>query len=112
MKVVDFYPQNSRPVTEFGSRNAFISPLARLDAETQIHCIYFQPGGIVGYHPALGHQLFFVVQGKGWVRGEKGDRVWITSGQGVYWEPGEGHESGTDEGMVAIIVEAESLEKP
>jgi hypothetical protein len=28
----------------------------------------------------------------------------------VVWEPGEEHESGSDEGMTAIVVEAEELD--
>ena len=67
------------------------------------------PGGVVGRHPAVAAQLFVVVSGTGWVSGSDGDRVPIRAGEAVAWEPGEEHESGSDEGMTALVVEAGSL---
>ena len=67
------------------------------------------PGGVVGRHPAAAVQLFAVVSGTGWVSGDDGDRIPIRAGEVVAWEPGEEHESGSDEGMTALVVEAESL---
>jgi hypothetical protein len=51
-------------------------------------------------------QLFLVVQGEGWVRGQAPERTRIQAGQGAYWEEGEGDEAGTETGMTAIIIEA------
>ena len=50
-----------------------------------------------------------MVEGEGWVRGPDGERVPVTAGKAVYWEAGEEHESGSDSGMTAIVVEAERL---
>jgi quercetin dioxygenase-like cupin family protein len=54
--------------------------------------------------------LFTVVRGAGWVSGGDGGRAAIAAGEAVLWEAGEEHESGSDEGMTALVVEAESLD--
>jgi quercetin dioxygenase-like cupin family protein len=82
----------------------------RLAAEAHVVVMEIAPGGVVGRHPAAGTQLFAVVSGTGWVSGGDGDRVPIRAGEAVVWEPGEEHESGSDEGMTALVVEAESLD--
>jgi quercetin dioxygenase-like cupin family protein len=81
----------------------------RLAAEAHVVVIEIAPGGVVARHPAASAQLFAIVSGSGWVSGGDGDRVPIRTGEAVVWEPGEEHESGSDEGMTALVVEAESL---
>ena len=51
-----------------------------------------------------------MIQGSGWVSGGDGEREQIRAGEAVVWEPGEEHESGSDEGMTVLVVEAESLD--
>jgi quercetin dioxygenase-like cupin family protein len=68
-----------------------------------------EPGGVVGRHPAVVAQLFVVVRGSGWVSGGDGGREEIASGEAVLWDAGEEHESGSEEGMTALVLEAESL---
>jgi quercetin dioxygenase-like cupin family protein len=80
----------------------------RLAAEAHVVVIELAPGGVIGRHPAAAAQLFAVVGGTGWVSGGDGERVPIRAGEAVAWEPGEEHESGSDEGMTAFVVEAES----
>jgi quercetin dioxygenase-like cupin family protein len=55
-------------------------------------------------------QLFTVVGGSGWVSGADGEREPIRAGEAVLWQPGEEHESGSEEGMTVLVVEAESLD--
>lgn len=85
--------------------------MSRLAHTEGIHvgCIRLGPGGLVRYHRASTYQLFAVVEGEGWVRGEGPERVPIRTGQATFWEPGESHESGTDTGMVALVVETDTL---
>jgi quercetin dioxygenase-like cupin family protein len=68
------------------------------------------PGGIVGRHPAVVPQLFVIVQGSGWVSGADGEREPIAAGEAVRWEAGEEHESGSEEGMTALVLEAEAVD--
>jgi quercetin dioxygenase-like cupin family protein len=107
VKIVRFDP--SRPITEHGSSGATVVGVARMDGRAQVVCIRLGPGGRVGEHPATVPQLFLVVAGSGWVRAG-GDRHDVEAGSAAYWEPNELHESGTDDGMTAVVVEAESLE--
>jgi hypothetical protein len=67
-------------------------------------------GGLVGRHPSGCQQLFLVVEGAGWVSGGNGRREPIAAGEAVAWEEGEEHESGSDEGMTALVVEATRLD--
>src|SRR5437868_3705353 len=81
-----------------------------LDAEAiHVGCRYLGPGGLVGYHPASTCQLFAVIEGDGWVRGEGLERAPIRAGQAAFWEPDEHHEAGTDVGMTATVVETDAL---
>jgi hypothetical protein len=63
----------------------------------------------VGYHAAATYQLFAVIKGDGWVRGDGAERVPIRASQAAFWQPGERHEAGTGAGMTAIVVETEAL---
>ena len=84
--------------------------MRRLAAEAHAVVIEIAPGGVVARHPAVVTQLFVVVNGSGWVSGANGEREAIQAGEAVLWNPGEEHESGSDEGMTALVVEAESLD--
>ena len=95
-----------REVTAPGSVNARVK---RLAGEAHVVVIEIGAGGLVARHPAVVAQLFAVVRGSGWVSGGDGDREPISAGEAVLWEPGEEHESGSDEGMTVLVVEAESL---
>jgi hypothetical protein len=70
-----------------------------------IHCAWLEPNGLIGYHQAGVPQMFLIVQGQGWVRGDAPKRTSIQAGQGVHWEQGEWHEAGTETGVIAIIIE-------
>jgi quercetin dioxygenase-like cupin family protein len=96
-----------REVTAPGSISARVR---RLAAGAHVVVIELGPGGVVGRHPAGVAQLFAVVLGTGWVSGADGNRESIAAGEAVVWEGGEEHESGSDEGMTVLVVEAESLD--
>jgi quercetin dioxygenase-like cupin family protein len=109
MKIFRFDPQVGRRIEQFGSTNVILSSIARVAAEAQVSCMYISPGGTVGYHPAATPQLFLVVQGEGWVRGESTEQVPIHTGEAAFWEAGEGHASGGAFGMTAIVIESASI---
>jgi quercetin dioxygenase-like cupin family protein len=99
--------EGEREVTAPGSLNARVRRLA-----AGAHAVVMEIGarGVVGRHPAGIPQLFAVVRGEGWVSGGDGERMPISAGEAVLWEPGEEHESGSDEGMTVLVVEAEALD--
>jgi len=67
------------------------------------------PDGLIGRHAATVTQLFVVVEGAGWAAGADAERVEVAAGDAVLWEAGEEHEAGTDAGMVALVVESNTL---
>jgi quercetin dioxygenase-like cupin family protein len=97
-----------RRIESFESVDASVRGVSR--NVLQVVLIEVGPGGMVGRHPAGPHQLFAVVSGSGWVSGADGEREPVSGGDVVVWEPGEEHESGSDEGMRALVVEAESID--
>ena len=99
--------RGEREVTAPGSISARVR---RLAAEAHAVVIEIAPGGLVARHPAVVPQLFVVVSGSGWVSGAGGEREAIRAGEAVLWDHGEEHESGSKEGMTALVVEAESLD--
>jgi quercetin dioxygenase-like cupin family protein len=96
-----------REVTAPGSLSARVRRLAR---EAHVVVIEVGPGGVVARHPAVVAQLFVVVHGSGWVSGADGEREAIAAGKAVLWEQGEEHESGSDDGMTALVIEAKSID--
>lgn len=82
----------------------------RLATQAHVVAIEVAAGGVVGRHPAVVAQLFVVVRGSGWVSGANGEREPVEAGDAVLWEQGEDHESGSETGMTALVIEAESLD--
>lgn len=111
MRLYSFGAEAGHPITQFGSERVTITGIARTaEADVQIGCMRLEPGGCVGAHQAATRQLFLVVRGEGWVRGPEAERTPITAGQAAYWEPGEEHESGSESGMVAFVIEGDTLD--
>lgn len=110
MKLFRFDAGVGRVIAQFNSANLVMSPIARPSGNVQIGCMYLDAGGVVGYHQATIPQLFLVVAGEGWVRGEAPEQTAIMPGRAAFWEAGEWHEAGSDTGMTAIVLEAETLD--
>jgi len=110
MKIFRFDAEVGKGVDLYESSGFTISRVTHLFDEAVVNCAYLAASGVIGYHRATVPQLFLVVQGEGWVRGESSERTFIKAGQAAYWEKGEWHESGTDQGMTAIIIEGVNLD--
>jgi gentisate 1,2-dioxygenase len=110
VKLLRFDAGVGKAIDVFGSRGLVQSRMAMSSEPVQAGCFYLTVGGMVGYHQTVKNQLFAVVQGTGWVRGQDKERVPITAGQAAFWEAGEWHESGTDEGMTVIVMEGDGLD--
>ena len=110
MQVFRFDAAAGRALEVFGSQALVMSRIGRVDGEVEIGCMHIGAGGIVGYHQAAVRQLFLVVAGTGWVRGADTTRHPIAAGEAAYWEAGEWHESGSQDGMTAIVIEAATLD--
>jgi len=110
MRIFRFDAAVGRPLTEFGSHDVVITPIMRTKVGMQAAVMHIQPGGVVAYHPATWPQLFMIVQGEGWVRGTEPEHTPIAAGQAAFWVPGENHESGSETGMVAVVLEGEDVD--
>lgn len=108
MKLFAFDDRASRSIDLYGTVNVLFTRIANLTADAHISYMNIQPGGVIGYHQATMPQLFLVVEGDGWVRGGEGARVAVRRGEAAFWEAGEWHESGSDEGLSAIVIEVDS----
>lgn len=111
MKIFRFDPEVGRSIDAYHSSGFIISRIIHLFGESVLHCAYLKTQGVIGYHQATAPQLFLIVDGEGWVRGKTPEsRCSIKAGQAVFWEKGEWHESGTETGVMAIIIEGEDLD--
>ena len=110
MKIFRFDPEVGKEIEQFGSVKAIISKVLHLDAKAEINAIYLHPNGKIGRHQAATQQLFLLVDGDGWVRGESDGEQAVREGQAILWEKDEWHESGTERGMTAVIIEGENVD--
>jgi quercetin dioxygenase-like cupin family protein len=98
--------RGEREATAPGTISARIRRLAQ---EAHAVVVELGPGGVLGRHPAGVPQLFVVIRGSGWASGGDGEVIDLRAGDAVAWDAGEEHESGSNEGMTVLVVEADSL---
>jgi hypothetical protein len=110
MQLLRFDAAAGRALDVFDSKALVLSPIGRVEGAVQIGCMHIGAGGVVGYHQATVRQLFLVVAGTGWVRGADETRRPIAAEQAAYQAPGRWHESGSQDGMTAIVIEAATLD--
>ena len=107
MKLVAF--EAAHAITHFDSRGATIGGIARCAGQVRVSFVELDPGGALGMHESDMPQLFLVVEGTGRVRSGDGEPILLARGQGAFWETGELHETISDTGLTAIVVEADEL---
>jgi GrpB-like predicted nucleotidyltransferase (UPF0157 family) len=106
VRIFRFDEEVSIPVSRFGSRIR-LGPLTGEDSLVRAEVMYLPAGGLVGRHPAAAPQLFAVVAGTGWVSGAEQIPRPIGAGYAAWWDTGEAHEAGSEDGMTAICIEGE-----
>lgn len=84
-------------------------PLGSSTGEAHVSVVHLDAVGGLPAHEAPTPQLFVVVNGQGWVSGQDGERHPVAYGDAAFWRQGELHESGTDSGMTAVVVQAMEL---
>ena len=88
----------------FGS-DFTLSPLTAPDGAVKAACFHVPAGG-VSVPRATVPQLYCVVAGSG-VTGPDRRRVAIGPFEAAFWEAGEEHESGSEDGMTVIVLEGD-----
>lgn len=108
MKIYRFDKEVGKQIHVFQS-NFTMSKVVQSNGELHVGCMHLPANGVVGYHEAVTDQLFVVVQGEGYVCGEDKVKVLIQSGEAAFWQKGEKHETNTEAGMMAIVLEGEDM---
>lgn len=109
MRVYNFTKEAGKTIEAFGSQQLYMSRILSGAESPHIGCMHLEARGLVGWHQAPVPQLFLVVSGEGWVRAGEEAEILVSAGTAVYWEKGEWHETRTEIGLTAIVIEADNL---
>jgi quercetin dioxygenase-like cupin family protein len=109
----------------FNSQVAFVPRGEQLDRVTvapltapfeegspmQVAVFRFEPGGRLRGHPGTHPQIFAILDGSGEVSGADGEDEPIEAGEAVFLHPGEEHEMKSADGLTALIIQGERLDR-
>jgi quercetin dioxygenase-like cupin family protein len=106
VEIIRFDHDTATAVDQFDSRAASVNHVARI-VEGRVVAVHLGPNGVLGRHAAVAEQMFVVVQGDGTVSGADGTAHTIRAGDAAIWRSGEFHESRTEHGMIAVVLEGD-----
>ncbi len=86
------------------------SPIAD-GSPMQVAVFRFEPGGRLRGHPGIHPQIFAILDGSGEMSGANGDDEPIQAGEAVFLHPGEEHGMKSEDGLTALIIEGEGLDR-
>jgi len=109
MEIYKFSKDSGKKITKFNS-DFVMSRVIQTEKATHVGCMYLQENGIIGFHQAVVPQLLLILNGEGDVRGEKEKYIKVQAGDAVFWGKDEWHETKTDTGLTAIVIESEELD--
>ncbi|MGE7602517.1 cupin [Peribacillus sp. NPDC097675] len=108
MEFYTFSKDSGKRISKFNS-NFIMSRVIQTDKAANIGCMHLEENGVVGYHQAVVPQLLVVIVGEGYVRNDKEEYFKVESGDAVFWEKDEWHETKSDKGLTAIVIESMEL---
>jgi len=108
MEIYTFNKNTGKKIVKFNS-DFMMSRIVQTNNQANIGCMYLEKNGVIGYHQAIVPQLLLIVNGEGYVRNEIEDYYKIQAGDAVFWKKDEWHETKTDSGLTAIVIESEEL---
>ncbi|MDE0582363.1 cupin [Planococcus sp. A6] len=108
MKLFKFDKSIGKKISKFNS-DFIMSRITQTAQPAHIGCMHLEENGVAGYHQAVSPQLLLIVGGEGLVRGEKEEYVEVEAGDAVFWNKDEWHETKTNTGLMAIVIESEEL---
>ncbi|HEV2361298.1 MAG TPA: GrpB family protein [Acidimicrobiales bacterium] len=106
MQLYRIGPDFAVPISHHGSRFR-IGGVAETRGDVRVSVIHVPPGGLIGWHPAVGRQLLCVVGGDGFVTGGDGVRRRVRTFDAALFEEGEEHETESEGGLTAICIEGD-----
>ncbi|WP_100372248.1 cupin [Bacillus sp. FJAT-45037] len=108
MEFYKFNKDSGKKILKFNS-DFIMSRIIQTNKPTNIGCMHLDENGIVGYHQAVVPQLLLILNGEGYVRNENDKYFKVESGDAVFWDKDEWHETKTNVGLTAIVIESEEL---
>ena len=108
MDIFRFNSNNGRGIEAYGSHFT-LNAIGHFEEPSHMVLMSFTSGDLVGRHDATLAQLFYVIEGCGWVAGKDDIKRPIQDGEAAFWIKGEAHSSGTNTHMKAIVVESDGL---
>jgi len=112
IKIFHFTKHGAKAIHQYNSLYAYYSKIMKTVEPTNIGFIYIEAGGVVGLHEAPVPQLFIVIEGEGWVCDENRKKHFVKQGDGVFWHKGQTHASGSDKGLIALVMQATQMDLP
>lgn len=108
MEFYQFNKESGKRISKFNSEFV-MSRIIQTDKPIHIGCMHLDTNGIVGYHQAVVPQLLLILNGEGYVRAKKEEYFKVLPGDAVFWERDEWHETKSDNGLTAIVIEGPEL---
>ena len=108
MEFYQFNRDSGKKISKFNS-DFIMSRIIATNKETSIGYMHLGENGVVGYHQAVVPQLLLIVNGEGYVRNKEDEYFKVEPGDAVFWNKDEWHETKTNVGLTAIVIESEEL---
>ncbi|MGD7044280.1 cupin domain-containing protein [Jeotgalibacillus proteolyticus] len=108
MEIFTFKKEDGKRIEAFDS-NFVMSRITQTFSPSMIGCMYLEENGVIGYHQAVMPQLLLIVKGEGEVRSNNGEYFHVKTGDAVFWGKDEWHETRSEEGLMAVVIESEEL---
>lgn len=106
MKIFELDASHGRMLDVFSSINFNYLPILQTNEPVKVSFLRLGEQGVIGYHQATMPQFFIVVAGEGYVCGEDRVRVFVQAGQAVFWDTNEWHETTSEKGLTAVVIES------
>ena len=107
-----FDPDVASSPNESALEGVTVAPLTaalRTGVAMQAAVLRIAANGKIARHPATVPQILAVLEGAGEVSGGNGEFQPIAVGEAVFWSEGEEHETRSDGGLTALIIEGPGL---
>ncbi|MCW2757424.1 MAG: hypothetical protein JWO46_1170 [Nocardioidaceae bacterium] len=106
MKIIRLTAVPHMTVDANGSKGFSIGAFGQT-ADASLVMVSLKPRGVIGQHRAAARQLLVVIDGDATVTGADDAPEAIGPGQAAVWSPGELHETRTEGGLTALVVEGD-----
>jgi len=108
MEFYDFRKETGMHITMYES-DFIMSRIARIQTPTSIGVMHLDENGLIGYHQATKPQLLLILKGEGYVCSESKEFYKVKPGVAVFWDKDEWHETKTELGLTALVMESDEL---